>query len=51
MNIIFIHRKESDTKNSSKAQEIQDRLPESIVHKSGSLRSHGEVTPQGHPAN
>ena len=31
VNIIFIHGKESDPKNSSKAQEIQDRFPESIV--------------------
>ena len=31
MNIIFIHGLESDPKNSSKAQEIQDRFPESIV--------------------
>ena len=31
MFIIFIHEKESDQKNSSKAQEIQDRFPESIV--------------------
>ena len=31
MNIIFIHGKESDPKNSSKAQEIQDRFPDSIV--------------------
>ena len=31
MNIIFMHGKESDPRNSSKAQEIQDRFPESIV--------------------
>jgi hypothetical protein len=31
MFIIFIHGKESDPKNSSKAQEIQNRFPESIV--------------------
>ena len=31
MYIIFIHGKESDPKNSSKAQEIQDRFPKSIV--------------------
>jgi predicted esterase YcpF (UPF0227 family) len=31
MVIIFIHGKESDAKNSSKAQEIQDRFPEAIV--------------------
>jgi len=31
MNIIFIHGLESDPKNSSKAQEIQDRFPDSIV--------------------
>lgn len=31
MNIIFIHGLESDPRNSSKAQEIQDRFPESIV--------------------
>jgi predicted esterase YcpF (UPF0227 family) len=31
MNIIFIHGLESDPKNSSKAQEIQDRFPEYIV--------------------
>jgi hypothetical protein len=31
MNIIFIHGKESDPKNSSKAQQIQDRFPEAIV--------------------
>jgi hypothetical protein len=31
MNSIFIPEKESDPKNSSKAQEIQDRFPESIV--------------------
>jgi dienelactone hydrolase len=31
MHIIFIHGKESDPKNSSKAQAIRDRFPESIV--------------------
>ncbi len=31
MFIIFIHGKDSDPKNSSKAQEIQDRFPEAIV--------------------
>ena len=31
MNIIFIHGKESDPRNSSKAQEIQDRFPDAIV--------------------
>lgn len=31
MHIIFIHGKESDAKNSSKAQAIQDRFPESTV--------------------